>query len=72
MNLKINGEERVINFKDSQPSLAMLIKEMGHHPQLIVVEFNGEILDQKKWTSQELKSGDTLEIVTIVGGGSTY
>ena len=54
----------------NSPSLAELITKLGHHPQLIVVEFNGTILNPDSWKKQFLKDGDTIEIVTIVGGGS--
>ena len=69
MKIKINGEERIIKSKSSTINLAMVIEELGHHPQLIVVEFNGEILNPNKWNSQKVLHGDNLEIVTIVGGG---
>tara|TARA_Y100001968_G_scaffold332132_1_gene389196 strand:+ start:2143 stop:2361 length:219 start_codon:yes stop_codon:yes gene_type:complete len=72
MKLKINGEEKIINSKGSTTSLSMIIEEIGHQPQLIVVEFNGEILHPQKWSSQKVKSGDIIEIVTIVGGGSSF
>tara|TARA_Y100001968_G_scaffold146265_1_gene133742 strand:- start:79 stop:288 length:210 start_codon:yes stop_codon:yes gene_type:complete len=69
MKIKLNGEERIIKSKSSPINLSMVIEEIGHHPKLIVVEFNGEILDPKKWSSQNIQSGDSIEIVTIVGGG---
>jgi len=37
---------------------------------LVVVEFNGLILTPDRWAEQQVKDGDSLEIVTIVGGGS--
>jgi len=33
------------------------------------VEYNGEILHRQYWENTEIKEGDKLEIVTIVGGG---
>jgi sulfur carrier protein len=36
----------------------------------VVVEFNGLILTPDLWAAQHVKDGDSLEIVTIVGGGS--
>tara|TARA_Y100001968_G_C19224002_1_gene651167 strand:- start:203 stop:415 length:213 start_codon:yes stop_codon:yes gene_type:complete len=70
MKLTINGE--LTFFKESKEPLtiARVVKQLTQHPQLIVIEFNGEILDQKTWAHQEVKDGDKLEIVTIVGGGS--
>ena len=47
-----------------------VIEALGHHPKLVVVEFNGLILTPDRWAEQAVKDGDSLEIVTIVGGGS--
>ena len=55
---------------DPQNELAKVIEALNHHPRLIVVEFNGIILPPNKWQYQHVQDGDTLEIVTIVGGGS--
>ena len=69
MNLTINGEKKSVQ-KLQNPTLAYLIKLLGHNPKLVVVEFNGTILPPQSWDKQEVKDGDSLEIVTIVGGGS--
>jgi len=47
-----------------------VVEALGHHPKLVVVEFNGLILTPDRWAEQHVKDGDSLEIVTIVGGGS--
>jgi sulfur carrier protein len=39
------------------------------NPRLVAVEYNGEILHRQYWENTEIKEGDKLEIVTIVGGG---
>ncbi len=70
MKLKVNGEFKYLSSNEHQPSLANAIKQLGHHPRLVVVEYNGKILTPEKWEQQKIKDGDTLEIVTIVGGGS--
>ena len=70
MKVTINGDLTIIKSDIRPITIAVVIKELGHHPQLIVVEFNGEIVDPQKWRNQEVKNGDNLEIVTIVGGGS--
>ena len=46
------------------------METLGHHPKLVVVEFNGLIVTPERWADQIVQSGDNLEIVTIVGGGS--
>ncbi len=70
MKLKINGEVKVIEPAQIPLNLAKLIEALGHNPRLIVVEFNGIILTPQSWEEQKVLEGDSLEIVTIVGGGS--
>ena len=70
MNLTINGEIKSIEASQSWLSLSNLIEQLGHHPLLIVVELNGTILLPGNWDQQKIQDGDSLEIVTIVGGGS--
>ena len=70
MKLKINGEVKVLSSKPKPKSLSELVEQLGHQPCLIVIEFNGQILPRENWDKQQVKDGDTLEIVTIVGGGS--
>ena len=68
MQLTVNGEQR--NLKEDLTQLDQVVEALGHHPKLVVVEFNGLILTPDLWAQQQVKDGDRLEIVTIVGGGS--
>jgi sulfur carrier protein len=70
MKLKINGEIKTIKKPGNDFQLEGLLEHLGYKPQLVVVELNGEIIPPKAWTSTEIKTGDCLEVVTIVGGGS--
>ena len=70
MNLTINGEKKSISQTQEKLTIISLIKILGHDPRLIVVEFNGLIVPPNDWAQTEVKDGHTLEIVTIVGGGS--
>ena len=70
MKITINGDIKVFQGSATPLALSELIRNLGHDPKLIVVEFNGIILNKKTWDTQEVKDGDKLEIVTIVGGGS--
>ncbi|MBW0165986.1 MAG: sulfur carrier protein ThiS [Vulcanococcus sp.] len=51
-------------------SLLQLLELRGYKPQLVVVEFNGEILPRASWADQPVREADAVEVVTIVGGGS--
>ena len=66
ITLQVNGEPRSCL---SQTPLPNFLEQMGMNPRLVAVEYNGEILHRQFWATTELKPGDRLEIVTIVGGG---
>jgi len=51
-------------------SLLQLLQLRGYKPELVVVEFNGEILPRARWADQPVREADGVEVVTIVGGGS--
>ena len=70
MKLKINGEIKIIDNSNEEILLESLLEYLGYKPQLVVVELNGAIINPNNWISTKIKSGDCLEIVTIVGGGS--
>ena len=68
MQFTVNGE--LSSLDPSAARLDQVIQQLGHHPRLVVVEYNGLILTPYRWEAQQVKDGDNLEIVTIVGGGS--
>ncbi len=70
MKLQINGELKLVNSDENLITVKSVLYELGHHPNLVVVELNGLILPPSKWDEKKLNDGDSLEIVTIVGGGS--
>lgn len=67
IEIRVNGETT------SCPeglNLVQMLEHLGYRPQLVVVEFNGEILPRARWAEQSVREADGLEVVTIVGGGS--
>ncbi|MBD2463217.1 thiamine biosynthesis protein ThiS [Oscillatoria sp. FACHB-1407] len=66
ITIQVNGETRQCS---SGKSLPQLLEQLGMNPRLVAVEYNGEILHRQFWDTTEVKEGDRLEIVTIVGGG---
>lgn len=64
--LQVNGETRTAPAKLALPQF---LEQLGLNPRLVAVEYNGEILHRQFWNETEIKEGDRLEIVTIVGGG---
>lgn len=66
MNVQING----VNHNLSAPSaLLELLEKLNWQPRLVAIELNGEILHRQLWAETVIQDGDTLEVVTIVGGG---
>jgi thiamine biosynthesis protein ThiS len=68
MLLHINGEQR--DFPDNL-TVAALVAQLGMKPDRVAVELNLEIVPRANWEATTLKSGDKLEVVHFVGGGST-
>lgn len=66
ITLVLNGETRSCS---SQVTLPNLLETLGFNPRLVAVEYNGEILHRQFWGQTQVKEGDRLEVVTIVGGG---
>ena len=70
LTLKVNGETRVLDPAPTPASLAAVVALLANKPQLVVAEHNGVIAPRSRWDRILVKDDDTLEIVTIVGGGS--
>ncbi len=66
ISLQVNGETHNCV---SPTALPELLLQLGFNPRLIAVEYNGEILHRQFWLETQIKNGDRLEVVTIVGGG---
>jgi thiamine biosynthesis protein ThiS len=61
-----NGEEYYIN---QTISLNELIRYFGYQSTIFVVEYNNFICNKTKWNEILIQKNDTIEIITIVGGG---
>ena len=70
LTLMVNGETRELDPAPEPACLAAVIAQLANSPQLVVAEHNGVIAPRSRWDSILVKDDDTLEIVTIVGGGS--
>ena len=68
MKIRVNGEER--DFQSNKSiSLNETIKLLGYSSNTVVVEVNKVIINSAEWEENYIKNGDSLEIVSIVGGG---
>lgn len=70
LNLSVNGETRVLEPSPDPANLDQVVRALNHNPALVVVECNGVIIPRSRWNDRLIQDGDSLEIVTIVGGGS--
>ena len=68
MIIKVNGEEKKIELDKENALLSEALNSMGYKPNTIVVELNNLIINSIKWEKVKIKDGDSLEIVSIVGG----
>lgn len=66
INIHLNGDRQTCA---ANRNLPQLLTDLGINPQLVAVEYNGEILHRQFWSTTLIQEGDRLEIVTIVGGG---
>ena len=62
----VNGKE--INLTEDT-TVAEYLEQNNYQTNRIVVEMNEEILPKYLYSETRLKDGDSMEIVTFVGGG---
>nr|ARW63818.1 thiamin biosynthesis protein S [Chondria sp. (in: red algae)] len=66
LTIFINGEPFHC---DSHMSLANVLLYLGINRDNIVVEYNHQIISKNDFNNLSFKQNDSLEIITIVGGG---
>jgi len=64
--LNINGFKYVFN---SAFTIFELMDYLGFNKNVIVIDYNGVILDKNLWKKTYLENNDFLEILSIAGGG---
>ena len=67
MKIRVNGREQ--NLANSATTVAELLGHLGVPTQKTAIEVNGSIVDQESFDETRLNDGDTVEIVSFVGGG---
>lgn len=63
--VKVNGEQLDIAGK----TLSEYLEEAKYDVKRVAVELNGNILPKGKYNETVLHHGDSIEIVSFVGGG---
>ena len=69
MKIRVNGKETELELSMENALLSKTLDLMGYRPNTIIVELNSLIINSDNWNNVFLKEGDSLEIVSIVGGG---
>ncbi|MBI3411769.1 MAG: sulfur carrier protein ThiS [Planctomycetes bacterium] len=67
LEITVNGERKKLS---QALSLAELLDQLGLDRRRIAVEVNREVIPRLHHAEQNLRPGDSVEIVTLVGGGS--
>ncbi len=67
MEVMLNGEKR--DFPDGV-TVAQLLQQLQIQPERVAVEVNLTVLKRAQLPGIALKSGDQVEIVQLIGGGT--
>lgn len=68
MKIKVNGEEKTIE-KDNLTISGLLEVEEVKMPEMVSVEYNGEMLERDTFDTTQVKEGDSVEFLYFMGGG---
>ena len=64
--LKLNG----IKYEYITPlSLNELLNYLGFNRDVILIDYNGTIIQKQNWNTIKLQNQDNIEILTLAGGG---
>jgi sulfur carrier protein len=66
MQIVVNGKQRAVT---DGTTLAELLKNLDLNAQHVAVEINLQLVPRTDHAQHHLVDGDSLEVVTIVGGG---
>lgn len=66
MNLTVNGKTHELAGGSGIPAL---LAELGANPEHSAVTVNGDLVASRHWNHFKLSEGNTVEVLTFVGGG---
>lgn len=66
IQIQFNGESHSIQ---KRTTLLQLLEQFRVESRFCAVEINLDILPKSEYNSYELQEGDSVEVVTLVGGG---
>ena len=65
--ITLNGDPHTLT--DAPATIESLIQSIGLAGQAVAVEVNKAVVPKKQHATHNLADGDTVEVVTLVGGG---
>jgi sulfur carrier protein len=69
MQIKVNGETNKLD--EIEVSLSKLLElRKVESPEMVAVQLNGEFVEINNYSDTYLKSGDEVEFLFFMGGGS--
>lgn len=68
IKLQVNGCEKEVNLEEV-PHLAALVDLLAKTDKGLIAEVNETIVYRHDWQHYHLKAGDTIELISLVGGG---
>jgi sulfur carrier protein len=64
--IEVNGAPQTV---PQGTTVAQLVESLGLRPEVVAVERNQALVRRAERGTTELRAGDRLELVTLVGGG---
>lgn len=69
MQIKVNGETNELDAGRINVAELLQIRRV-ESPEMVAVQLNGEFVNMENYPSTFLKSGDDVEFLYFMGGGS--
>ena len=66
MKITLNGQNKELA---TSQNLHQIIEQFCKQSKHVIAEVNGHIIKSPRWTATTIKNGDTIELVSFVGGG---
>jgi sulfur carrier protein len=66
--ITVNGKQEAL---ESPTTVAAYIEAMPIEQRHLALALNGEVIPRDRWPNTPINEGDAMEIVRMVGGGST-
>lgn len=66
MKITVNGQTKELS---TATNLKEVIAQFCQDSRRVITELNGDIVQSTQWQDTLIKEGDTIELVSLVGGG---